>query len=59
MEKKLRGDANEFVDWVILVGGYASDALAAVRADPLSEAVLDEHGAPRAGCAASTGSCTA
>ena len=45
VEKKLRGDANEFVDWVILVGGYASEALAAVRAGPLSEAVLDERGA--------------
>ena len=45
VEKKLRGDANEFVDWVILVGGYASEALAAVRADPLSEAALTEHGA--------------
>ena len=30
---------------MILVGGYASEALAAIRADPLSKAVLDEHGA--------------
>jgi hypothetical protein len=44
-EKRLRGDRNEFVDWLILVGGYDSEALAAVRADPLSEAGLAGRGA--------------
>lgn len=45
VEKRLRGGDNEFVDWVILVGGYGNQPLAAVRADPLSEPSLAAHGA--------------
>jgi hypothetical protein len=45
VEKRLRGGGNEFVDWVILVGGYDSEALAAVRADTLAEAPLAGRGA--------------
>jgi hypothetical protein len=45
VEKRLRADRNEFVDWVILVSGYESDALAAVRMAPLSDAGLAERGA--------------
>ncbi len=45
VEKRLRADKNAFVDWVILVGGYDSEALAAVRTEPLSEASLAGHGA--------------
>jgi hypothetical protein len=44
-EKRLRDSATEFVDWVILVGGYDSEALATVGADALSESVLTGHGA--------------
>ena len=45
VEKRLRVDKNEFVDWVILVGGYDAEALAAVRIDPFSDAGLTGHGA--------------
>jgi hypothetical protein len=45
VEKKLRGGDNEFVDWVILVGGYDREALAAIPADPLAEATLAGRGA--------------
>jgi hypothetical protein len=45
VEKRLRGGGTEFVDWVILVGGYDTEALAAVRADVLTEATLAGHGA--------------
>ena len=45
VEKRLRGGENEFVDWVVLVGGYDSEVLAAVRSDPLSEAALAGQGA--------------
>ncbi len=45
VEKRLRADKNEFVDWVILVGGYDSEALAAVRAERFSEAGLVGRGA--------------
>jgi hypothetical protein len=44
-EKRLRDSATDFVDWVILVGGYDSEALATVGADALSESVLTGHGA--------------
>ncbi len=44
-EKRLRADRNEFVDWVILVGGYDNEVLAAVRADPFSETDLAGRGA--------------
>jgi hypothetical protein len=44
-EKRLRAGGNEYVDWVILVGGCTSEALAAVRSDPLSEASLAGRGA--------------
>ena len=44
-EKRLRSGVVEFVDWVVLVGGYDGDALAAVRSDALSEENLAEHGA--------------
>ena len=45
VEKRLRSAANELVDWVILVGGYDSDALATVRSDALSDETLAGHGA--------------
>ena len=45
VEKRLRSGSTELVDWVILVGGYDSEALAAVRADALSEATLADHDA--------------
>ena len=45
VEKRIRGGENEFVDWVILVGGYDSEVLAALRSDPLSEAALAGRGA--------------
>jgi hypothetical protein len=45
VEKRLRGGGTEFVDWVILVGGYDSEVLAAVRADALAETPLAGHGA--------------
>ena len=45
VEKRLRSGGNELVDWVILVGGYDSEVLAALRADTLSEENLAEHGA--------------
>lgn len=45
VEKRLRGGGNEFVDWVILVGGYDSEGLAAVRSDALSDESLAGHGA--------------
>ena len=45
VEKRLRGGDTEFVDWVILVGGYDSDALAAVRSEALEEARLAAQGA--------------
>lgn len=48
-EKRLRGSGNEFVDWVVLVGGYDREALTAVRADGLSEAALAGHGAAASG----------
>ncbi|HLT00953.1 MAG TPA: hypothetical protein VK001_02195 [Geminicoccaceae bacterium] len=44
-EKRLRSGDTEFVDWVILVGGYDGDALASVRSDALSEEILARHGA--------------
>jgi hypothetical protein len=44
-EKRLRGGGNEFVDWVILVGGYDHEALGTVGADALSEATLAGQGA--------------
>ena len=44
-EKRLRGGATEFVDWVVLLGGYDGDVLARVRSDALSEENLAEHGA--------------
>jgi hypothetical protein len=45
VEKRLRSGGTEFVDWVILAGGYDSDALAAVRSQGLTEAILAGHGA--------------
>jgi hypothetical protein len=44
-EKRLRSGGTEFVDWVILVGGYDSAALAKVGADVLSEGNLAAQGA--------------
>ena len=45
VEKRLRSGGTEFVDWVILVGGYDTEALAAVRAVVLTDATLAGHGA--------------
>jgi hypothetical protein len=44
-EKRLRSGGTEFVDWVILVGGYDGEVLAGVRSDALSEENLAKHGA--------------
>ena len=44
-EKRLRSGGNEFVDWVILFGGYEVEAVAAVCAEQLSEQRLGTHGA--------------
>jgi hypothetical protein len=44
-EKRLRSGDTEFVDWVILVGGYDAEALAMVGSDVLSEGILTGHGA--------------
>ena len=45
VEKRLRSGGNEFVDWVLLVGGYDSDVLAAIRGAPFSNENLARHGA--------------
>jgi hypothetical protein len=45
VEKQLRGGETELVDWVILVGGYDDEVLAAVRSNPLSESALAGRGA--------------
>jgi hypothetical protein len=44
-EKRLRSGGTEFVDWVILVGGYDAEALATVGAQALSDGALAGHGA--------------
>jgi hypothetical protein len=44
-EKRLRSGGTEFIDWVILVGGYDGDVLAGLRSDALSEERLTKHGA--------------
>jgi hypothetical protein len=45
VEKQLRGGGNEFVDWVVLVGGYDGDLLAGIRSDTLSDENLARNGA--------------
>lgn len=45
VEKRLRGGSNEFVDWVVLVGGYDADALAEIRSEPLSDQNCAGNGA--------------
>jgi hypothetical protein len=44
-EKRLRSGGTEFVDWVILIGGYDSEALATVGAAALSADNLAAQGA--------------
>ena len=44
-EKRLRGGGNEFVDWVLLIGGYDETALAAVGDEVLTAEVLAGQGA--------------
>jgi hypothetical protein len=44
-EKRLRTSATEFVDWVILIGGYDSEALVTVGAAALSDRNLVARGA--------------
>ena len=44
-EKRLRGGGNEFVDWVLLIGGYDESALAAVGDEVLTAEVLAGQGA--------------
>jgi hypothetical protein len=39
------GAHTEFIDWVILVGGYDGDVLAGLRSDALSDERLTKHGA--------------
>ncbi len=45
VEKQLRGGGNEFVNWVILVGGYDGDLLAGIRSDALSHGNFVRNGA--------------
>jgi hypothetical protein len=45
VEKRLRAGGNELVDWVVLIGGYDAEALAAARADTLPDASLAGNGA--------------
>ena len=44
-EKRLRGGGNEFVDWVLLIGGYDDTALATVADEVLSADRLSAQGA--------------
>jgi hypothetical protein len=44
-EKRLRGGGNEFVDWVLMIGGYDDDALAVVGDEILTTEVLAPQGA--------------
>lgn len=44
-EKRLRGGGNEFVDWVLMIGGYDDDALTMVAEEVLTAAVLSAQGA--------------
>jgi hypothetical protein len=44
-EKRLRGGGNEFVDWVLLIGGYDDSALATVADEVLTADVLASQGA--------------
>ena len=44
-EKRLRGGGNEFVDWVLLIGGYDEEALATLAEEVLTAAVLAAQGA--------------
>ena len=44
-EKRLRGGGNEFVDWVLLIGGYHDFALATVAEEVLTAEVLAGQGA--------------
>ena len=44
-EKRLRGGGNEFVDWVLLIGGYDDTALATVAEEVLTAEVLSAQGA--------------
>ncbi len=44
-EKRLRGGSNEFVDWVLLIGGYDEAALAVLAEDVLTAEVLAAQGA--------------
>ncbi len=45
VEKQLRGGGNEFVDWVVLIGGYDGDLLAGIRSDALSHGNFARNGA--------------
>jgi hypothetical protein len=44
-EKRLRSGATEFVDWIILIGGYDPEALRVVGSEALSDVTLSGHGA--------------
>jgi hypothetical protein len=44
-EQKIRGNADQAADWVIVVSGYALDALRSLGAETLSESSLRAWGA--------------
>jgi hypothetical protein len=44
-EKRLRGGSNQFVDWVLLIGGYDDAALATLATDVLTGEILAARGA--------------
>lgn len=44
-EQKIRGNADRFADWVLVVHGYEADALMALSADALADAALMAMGA--------------
>jgi hypothetical protein len=47
-EKRLRGAADAIADWIVLVGGYRSEAIQAARDDMLADEQLVAHGAAAA-----------
>jgi len=52
-EQAIRGGADAFADWIVLVNGYDADAVAGVMSGQLKSEALAEHGAA-AGSLAST-----
>jgi len=48
-EQKIRGNADRWADWVLVVCGYDLDALQAVSDNDLSSGALVQHGAAQGG----------